>query len=67
MGLQAFLDTTTSEHNGVDYKMFAKLYDNNVNPANIARLVGKNRQTVVNWISAYKAEQGIKVVAQEPE
>lgn len=60
MGLQDFLNTTIAEHNGVDYKLFVKLYDNGVNPSNIARLTGKNRQTVVNWIEQYKTEREMK-------
>lgn len=60
-GLRPFLDSTMSEHNGVDYNLFVKLYAHGqgANPGNIAKVVGKSRSQIMNWIKIYETEQGI--------
>lgn len=62
-GVLPYLDATLTEHNGVNGKLFAKLVDNGVNAANIARLTGRSYTQASRWIREYRAEQGMKVEA----
>lgn len=53
IGLQKYLDDTAVIHNGYGYADFFKLYNGQVDTANLARAFQVSRNTMFKWKKIY--------------
>jgi hypothetical protein len=65
-GLRSHLDFTRQNHNDYGYDDFVKMVSRDpngvrrVNPANVARLFGVDRKTVIRWIEILEKETDLE-------
>jgi len=59
IGLKAYLDDTSLEHDGFGYLVFVKLNRSGLTPADIARAFKVSRQTAWKWVKIYGEEKAI--------